>query len=243
MKENIYTIPVIESFEKAGECAFCHMHEKLNQDAIDFMLDNAYMEDFIRLETNKIGFCKIHLEQMFYQKNRLGLSLMMYTHLHDINADVKKLLQEAADTKSGLFKKPGGAKSANVVNYIKKLETSCYVCNRIKNTFDRYVDTFFFLWKKDDDIKNIVKKGKGFCLNHYAVLLQTGESVLSSAAFNEFLSITIPLQTSNFTILEDDLDWFIKKYDYRFAKEPWKNSKDSLQRTLKKVQSVNVTET
>lgn len=242
MKENIYTIPVIESFENGGECAFCAMHEKLTQDAIEFMLGNAYMEDYIRMETNKLGFCKNHIEKLYYQQNRLGLSLIMYTHLHDVNSDIKKLLLEIDKTKGGLFKKAAESKTAKVVKHIKELEQSCYICNRIDGTFDRYIDTFFYLWKKDDDIKEIVKKSKGFCLNHYSTLLQMGEKKLSSSEFNNFLEITIPIQIESFDRLEEDLDWFIKKYDYRFANEPWKNSKDSLKRTIKKIQSADVHE-
>ena len=42
--------------------------------------------------------------------------------------------------------------------------------------------------------------------------------------------------------VEEDIDWFIQKFDYRFKDEPWKNSKDALQRTILKVSSENVEE-
>ena len=32
--------------------------------------------------------------------------------------------------------------------------------------------------------------------------------------------------------LEDDLDWFIQKFDHRNMNEPWKNSKDALPRAM-----------
>ena len=50
------------------------------------------------------------------------------------------------------------------------------------------------------------------------------------AAFNDALN------QCNHTYLEtlkEDLDWFCKKFDYRYAKEDWKNSKDSIERTVK----------
>ena len=37
-----------------------------------------------------------------------------------------------------------------------------------------------------------------------------------------------------------DLDWFIKKFDYRFQNEPWKNSKDAIQRSILKTNSLFV---
>lgn len=242
MKENIYTIPVTEAFENGGECPFCGLFETLTADAVNFMLSDAYMQDHIRMETNKTGFCKHHLETLFAQKNRLGLSLIMYTHMRDVNAEVKSLLTDMLAAKTGFFKKSNEKRSAKTVSRINELEKSCYVCDRINGFFTRYVDTYFFLWKKDDDIKNLTKKTNGFCLNHYADLLEAGEEALSPAEFGEFLNITVPMQIDAFAALEADLDWFIKKYDYRFVNEPWKNSKDALGRALKKMQSINVKE-
>ena len=33
--------------------------------------------------------------------------------------------------------------------------------------------------------------------------------------------------------LRGDLDWFCKKFDYRYEKEDWKNAKDSIERTVR----------
>ncbi len=60
MKNHIHTIPVLEAFNKAkeqGGCPFCRMFDKLNADAIDFIMGPAYMEDDVRMETNRTGFC------------------------------------------------------------------------------------------------------------------------------------------------------------------------------------------
>ena len=52
----------------------------------------------------------------------------------------------------------------------------------------------------------------------------------------------VPLELKNLDLLQEDIDWFIQKFDYRFKDEPWKNSKDALQRTILKVSSENVEE-
>ena len=36
-----------------------------------------------------------------------------------------------------------------------------------------------------------------------------------------------------FDTLREDVSWFCKKFDYRYADEPWKNSKDSVERAIK----------
>ena len=33
--------------------------------------------------------------------------------------------------------------------------------------------------------------------------------------------------------LSSDVSWFCKKFDYRYDSEPWYNSKDSVQRSVK----------
>ena len=40
----------------------------------------------------------------------------------------------------------------------------------------------------------------------------------------------------NLNRVKDDLDWLIKKYDYRYAGADWKNSRDALRRAMQKYQ-------
>ena len=84
MKETIYTIPVNEAFDKDSECPFCDLHNSLEQEGIEYMLGASYMEDDIRAETDKVGFCKRHYEMMYKNGNRLGLALMVQTHLQKV---------------------------------------------------------------------------------------------------------------------------------------------------------------
>lgn len=35
--------------------------------------------------------------------------------------------------------------------------------------------------------------------------------------------------------MQEDIDWFIEKYDYRNADADWKTSKDAVQRTMQKI--------
>jgi 6-pyruvoyl-tetrahydropterin synthase len=51
----------------------------------------------------------------------------------------------------------------------------------------------------------------------------------------EFIEITSKLQEENLNRLQQELEWFISKFDYRFANEPWNTSKDALIRTIQKL--------
>lgn len=84
----------------------------------------------------------------------------------------------------------------------------------------------------------MVENSSGFCLRHFNILLQTGSKSLSAKEYNHFLSIIVPVQHTILKTLEADLDWFVKKFDYRFSDQPWKNAKDALPRALLKIGSL-----
>ena len=92
MAEKIYMIPVNDAFDAQSECPVCSMYQKLEDDAIDFMIGSgaSYMVDDIRLATDEIGFCKPHMKVLAVQKNRLGLALILKTHLDE---QMKQALQ------------------------------------------------------------------------------------------------------------------------------------------------------
>ena len=235
MKEHIYTIPVTDGFAENGECAFCNMYRKLYDDAVDSMLAQSYMQDDIRMETNKAGFCGQCYDKMYKKQNRLGLALMLHTHLRKINEDMAGL---SGDVKaSGLFKRP---KTEKMLEYLTAVDNSCYICGRVDETFNKFVENFFYMWLNTPGTVEYVKTSKGFCLNHFAMLVKASETMLNTKEQVGFLAVLIPLQLENLRELEADMSWFVKKFDYRFNDEPWKNSKDALPRAILKVSSCSI---
>lgn len=239
MKEKIYTIPLTEAFEKDCECAFCEIERKLDKEILDYVLGPSYMEEDIREETNKHGFCKYHYDKMFHAQNRLGVALMVSTHLKKIKNDIESVLaDEQAVGKRKLFQK--SAQTSPIAKYTEVLSEDCYACSRAKKRMDGYIDTFFYLWKREPDFRSKVKESKGFCLNHFSRLISEGREKLNDSSFNDLLSTLIPIERENLARISDELDWFIQKFDYRFQNEPWKNSKDSLERAILKISSTRL---
>ena len=240
MKEHIYTIPVIDGFNAGGECPFCNMYHKLDTDAVEYMLGASYMEDDIRMETDKKGFCREHYKKMFAMQNRLGLSLMLHTHLKKINSELEATYKNMAYTgKRSFFFQNSEPQENKVASLVNGFTQNCYICDRSENSFKQYLETFFYLWKNDSEIIDMVKNGNGFCLEHFSVLISTAEKKLNATEFKNFCEIIIPKQMEILKALEGDLDWFIQKFDYRFSDEPWKNSKDALPRGIQKIASIN----
>lgn len=254
MKDNIYTIPLTDAMHSNDECPFCFIHKNLESDAIDFMLGSAYMADDIREDTNKLGFCSKHYQLLYDHGNRLGIALMLHTHLIELKNNLEQLLKGNApssiSSKESFLSKFIGNKNLpskdNANNgaseYIYKNESQCYVCSKIEKDMKRYLDTFFYIWKNDKNFIPLVKNCKGFCLSHFAMLIDIAPTKLSGQGLKEFYDITIPLTLENLNRIEEDLSWFIDKFDYRNTNEPWKNSKDAIPRAIQKLSSIYVQE-
>lgn len=238
MKEKLYTIPVNDAFESPCECPLCKMKSTLEDDAIEYTLGPSYMEDDIRAVTDKVGFCDKHIHKLYANQNRLGLALILKTHMDKTIADIKALSDEGAKVKGGLFKKT--VEANGVGDYIKNLNCSCFVCDRIEHTFERYIATVIHMYKNESDFKNKFKCSLGMCTKHYGMLYTQALTDLSGNNLDDFLKDLNSLYISNMERVRDDLDWFITKFDYRFANEPWKNSKDALPRAILKTSSEHI---
>jgi hypothetical protein len=238
MKEKIYTIPVNEAFDEGGECPFCNMYRRLESESVDYMLGPAYMEDDIRMETNRKGFCAHHYSLMYKQQNRLGLALMLHTHVQTVGKELNALAANRKPTKKSLFAKPKTSKEGNpIVAYLNEVSSTCYICDRVEHTFDRYIDTFFYMWAKMPEIRDKVASSQGFCLKHFAMLTDKGEKSLSSADYEKLMDIILPLEQENIKRITDEVEHFTDKFDYRHKDEPWGNSRDSVERGILKTSS------
>ena len=49
----------------------------------------------------------------------------------------------------------------------------------------------------------------------------------------EYTKILSGVVENYLATLTEDISWFCKKFDYRYEDEPWKNSKDSVERAIK----------
>lgn len=230
MKEQLYTIPVNDAFDADCECPICAMYQSLEDNAIEYTMGPSYMEDDNRAMTDEMGFCQHHIRSLYEQKNRLGLALILKTHSDKLIKDLKAASNQKPQGSNGLFKKASAP--SGVGSYVSRLESTCFICNRINNTYDRYLNTLFHLWKKDSSFPSKVRQCKGFCVYHYAELYDLAPTQLKGKELDDFLRILDDVFFTNMKRVNDDLEWFINKYDYRYQDEPWKNSKDAIPRTI-----------
>lgn len=235
MKEKIYTIPVNDAFSTECECPICAMQKVLNDNAVQYTMGPSYMEDDTRSLTDEMGFCQKHIREVYDVENRLGMSLVLKTHFDKVINDVRKMSVSPVRPKS-LFKKE--TEKHPVAEYIEQLNCKCFVCNRVDNVFDRYIDTIFYLWKNDEEFRKKFENSKGFCTAHYGLLIQRAQESLKGDSLNSFVEKLNHIYIVNMERVRDDLEWFINKHDYKYTNEPWNNAKDAIPRALTKANSI-----
>lgn len=247
MKDTLYTIPLTDAFKAEDECPFCFIYRNLEQDAISFTLGASYMEDDIREKTDALGFCKEHYKKLYDYGNRLGLAFILQTHYVALQKTLKSTLSHTrAQNLSLLQKLKKGPKVQSASTHTpatQKLNdtlSSCYVCSRIDYNFDRYIKTFFYLLTTNEEFKTLFINSKGFCLPHFTKLLEEAPYHLKEKDQTFFLEESQKKLQESLARIEEDLSWFIDKYDYRNSAAPWKNAKDAIPRGIQKLSGIYV---
>ena len=226
--EQIYTIPVNEAFEASAAdhscgCPMCALYRKLEENELELILGASMMEPDVRIKTNREGFCRTHYDMMFVRKNRLGMALTLESHLKELQGDLS----------AGIMGTLTGRPDAKPAKRVAELEKSCYVCRRIDFHFQHMAETVVFLFESEEAFLDKLTAQPYFCLPHYRLLLEKGAARLGKKQMAAFTEILSNVTKGYLETLTEDVSWFCKKFDYRYDQEPWKNSKDSVERAIK----------
>ena len=246
MQDTIYTIPVTEVYENPCECPLCALEARFENDRVNYYLGPSLMEPENRIATNDTGFCGKHFGMMYKtQTNRLGLGLILDTYMTEQIARLRKIAGEKPKQEEGkksLFGgnrggkgKDGQRAAQGMREYWEKHSEKCCICADLSRTMERYIDVIFHLYFSQKDFRERFDAGQGYCMKHFDLLCEKAEKMLSSGRQDEFLGSLVRQQLENLSRIQEEVNWFTKKFDYRNAQEPWKNSRDALPRGMRKM--------
>ena len=102
---------------------------------------------------------------------------------------------------------------------------------------NRYTYTLLHLYSHDTEFRKAFESSKGLCIKDAAELLRMAGQTLNAAGQAEFSETVRRLMLDNMKRVEDELEWFTLKFDYRNADKPWNNSRDALERAVNKLRS------
>ncbi len=222
MRESILTIPINEVFEPKCGCPICTMRNTLEERAVEYIMGAAMMEPDVRMETNRLGFCKTHFEQMRDCKNRLSLALILQSHL--------QYLQKHVFERKSIFEgKTAKQKRVSTIN------NDCFVCSKIEWGMSRLMVTFFEMFEKSKEFRTLFSEQEQLCVSHYDLLVSMAPDSLDKKYHKEFINICSELTVKYLNSLENDVSHYCKMYDYRNTGKDadWGNSKDSIERAIK----------
>ncbi|MBE6778069.1 MAG: hypothetical protein E7541_01635 [Ruminococcaceae bacterium] len=223
MRYDITNIPVGEVFEEQDGCPICRLRNKLEERAVEYITGAAMMEPDIRMETNKQGFCIDHYRMMLAQRNRLGVALILESHLAEMEKQVfagvpvlgksaKKQAKDAADAAH-----------------------SCFVCRQVDNAMVKMLATVCRTWETQSDFRRLFEEQPCLCLPHFSALVQASQGAISKKGQGDFAAAASRLAREYLVQLKGDVRHFCDMYDYRNANNPdadWGNSKDAVERTV-----------
>jgi len=246
MRYHIDTIPVWDAMKLDGECLLCALERRTELGEAERYLGASVMEPDVRVKVNEKGFCRHHHAMLYGMSNRLGHALMLESHTIETRERTEKIckkLNSAAETLKGIGlsgKLAGKAKGPcaavrECAEELDKMAGSCLMCETIEENMRRYLHTFLHLYQNDTDFRSRLANSKGLCLPHTARLLEAAEEELNPKELGELVSVVAKVQKENLDRIQEEISWFIKKFDYRYEKESWGNSKDAVERTVNKM--------
>lgn len=222
MREDITSIPVNEVFEPRDGCPICRMRNLLEDRVVEYITGAAMMEPDVRIETNKLGFCIDHYRMMLKKRNRLGVALILESHLEELEKQVFA-------GPPVLGKKPQKqAKSAG------ESTGTCFVCRQVDWAMERMLSTVCRLWENERDFRRLFEEQPALCLPHFSLLVQTAGQEMNKKNAPEFAKAAASLARQYLAELRGDVSHFCKMFDYRNSGEgaDWGNSRDSIERAV-----------
>lgn len=219
MKYHINTGLIHEKFKEDCECPICRIKRNVEEQFLTEYLNDAVTDDDARMEVNEYGFCHDHYKKLLARPNKLSVALQLSTRF----STVRKNAGVPTDVKSAV----------KTANSLKKSMTTCVICRQVEYAMTRYFIGVAELFYKEPEFKQELLNSKGFCLQHYASLLEYAKCAGSKA--KEYILDLTSVQEKAYERLNAELKWFCDKHDYRNRLKPIGTSADILPRMSEKL--------
>jgi len=220
---------VHDAYAGSGECPLCTLREGAEETYLRSFQHSRVMEPRVRVKTNETGFCPDHYRKLYARENKLGLGLVVHTHLQ------KKLpeLRAAFETMRSAGRR--GRKIDDAAASLARLHDSCFICELLHGDLDRYAFTILFLWSKDAEFLPIFRSSRGFCLDHFLSMLARGREMLRPDRLERWLGDVASLMTDSLERLERELYAFTQLHHDANRSLGTDEERTALARTLQKL--------
>ena len=223
MRADITNIPISDVFDPKEGCPICRMRNLLEQRMAEYITGAAMMEPDVRIETNRLGFCHDHFQMILKQRNRLGVALILESHLDEMEKAIFK----------GTIVLPGQSAKAQAKKAAARTGT-CFICDKVDWAMDRMLATVCRLWESERDFRQLFEEQEALCLPHFIELTAAAQKNMNKHSVGDFSKAAATLSKQYLETLRGDVSHFCKMFDYRNSGEgaDWGNSRDSVERAV-----------
>lgn len=217
MREDLCSIPINDVFLPKDGCPFCRMRDMLEDRMATYITGAAMMEPDVREETNRLGFCEEHFNQILARGSRLSVALILESLL--------------AEVRTELFSQNHGPVKKSLLLWTRR-QHSCFVCENIEKNTAHLLETLVKLWQDDGEFRALYSQQEYICFPHYGMVLQAAHK-MPKKNFALFEETTTRLANAYLETLCGDVTHFCRMFDYRNAGGDWGNSRDAIERSIR----------
>ncbi len=236
---------VHDAYAAGGECPLCWLRDHAERTYMQSFRGNRVMEPSVRRKTNETGFCPEHYRGLYAGEGKLGLALVVHTHLQRKLPELRAALEASvAATAAGRGAGSrrggkGGSDAASRLDEVQKvlsrLRDRCFICDMLDADLERYAFTILYLWQKDGEFPALLRASRGFCLSHFVLILARARETLRGDALGRWLGEVVPLMTGSLERLEKDLFAFTQLHQGMNRSLGTDEERSALARTLQKL--------
>ena len=224
---------VHDAYESPGECPLCALLDRVESNYVESFRSGRGMEPTVRTRTNRVGFCPAHMRRLYAGEGKLGLALVMHTHLGEtlprLRADLEALGSAAPEGRKA------AARLDEATGRLGRLRESCYICEKLESDLDGFALTILYLWQKDPEFLPVLRGSRGFCIPHFLCILARARETLRPDAVSRWLADVTPLMLSSLEKLERDLFAFTQLHHGTNNSLGTDEERSALARTLQKL--------
>ena len=218
---------VHDAYSDPGECPLCLLERDAERTYLTSFQHSRVMEPNVRVQTNRQGFCPSHFRKLYDGENKLGLGLVVHTHLRELAGEVGSLLDDLV--------KSGKDRTSAVTAALREQRDSCFICGLLRKDTERYILTILYLWNKDPEFLTVFRASRGFCIPHCAGALEQASKSMRADRLRRWLAEVVPLMKGSLGSLERDLHAFTQLHQAGNVSPGTDLERSALGRTLQKI--------
>ncbi len=223
---------VHDVYGNGGECPLCDLYEAAESSYLNSFTHSRIMEPSVRVQTNDRGFCPAHLGMLYRGENKLGLGLMLHTHLQKRLPEIEEVLDAIA---AGPRSRRDRERAETAAASLSGMLSTCYLCDLLATDMKRYRFTILYLWQKDPEFRPRFRASRGFCIRHFLEMLDEAERSLRIQRLTAWLEEAVPLMKGGFRALEKDLYAFTQLHHDAHRGLGTEEERTALSRVLQKL--------